>query len=121
MAEADAGRVLVCRVGSERFALPVSAVRQVVAASPVTLLPGAPDPVRGLSNVQGVVVTAFSGPRLLGHTAPQQSEWLIVLTMCEGRVGIEVDEVEDVHEGGPGPLKILELDALIRPLLAETR
>lgn len=121
MTEADVGRVLVCRVGSERFALPVSSVRQVVAATPVTLLPGAPEPVRGLANVQGVVVTALSGPLLLGKATADPCEWLVVLGHSDGRVGIEVDEVEDVHEGSPDGLPLLALDALIRPLIAERR
>ena len=121
MTEAAVDRVLVCRVGSERFALPVSAVRQVVAASPVTLLPGAPNAVRGLANVQGVLVTALSGPILLGRAAEAPCEWLVVLGQSDGRIGIEVDEVEDVHEGSPDGLQLLELDALIRPLIADRR
>ena len=121
MTEAAQGRVLVCRVGSERFALPVSAVRQVVTASPVTLLPGAPGAVRGLANVQGVLVTALSGPSLLGKGADAPCEWLVVLGLSDGRVGIEVDEVEDVHEGSPDGMQTLELDALIGPLIADRR
>jgi len=108
-------------VGTERFALPISAVRRVVAGSPVTLLPGAPEAVRGLANVQGVLVTAVSGPRLLGQAPKGPSEWLVVLGLGDGRVGIEVDEVEDVHEGSPDGLQILELDALIGPLIADRR
>ena len=121
MTEAAQERVLVCRVGSERFALPIAAVRQVVAGSPVTLLPGAPEVVRGLANVQGVLVTAVSGPRLLGQIPGGPSEWLVVLGLRDGRVGIEVDEVEDVHEGSPDGLQILELDALLGPLIADRR
>jgi purine-binding chemotaxis protein CheW len=119
MAEDGARRVLVCRVGSERVALPVSAVRQVVASVPVTRIPGAPEAVRGIANVHGILVTTVSVPRLLGLPVPEQSGWLVVLSMCQGRVGIEVDEVEDVHDGGGEALPMLDLDALIRPLISQ--
>jgi purine-binding chemotaxis protein CheW len=112
------GRVVVCRVANERFALPVAAVRQIVAAPPVTRLPGAPQAVGGIANAHGMLVTTVSAPRLLGLPAPAASEWLIVLAMGEGRIGLEVDEVEDVGEGSETGLRMLDLEALIRPLLA---
>jgi len=117
MDEPGAGRFVVCRVGSQRFALPVAAVRQVVAAPGVSRLPGAPEAVQGLANVHGTLVTSLSAPRLLGLPAGEKCEWLIVLSMCEGRVGIEVDEVEDVEAGSSPAYRALDLDALIRPLL----
>lgn len=120
MADPEASRVLVCRVGNERVALPITAVRQVVASQPVTRIPGAPEAIRGVANVQGTLVTAVSGPRLLGLPVPEQSEWLIVLSLCNGRVGLEVDEVEDVHSAGPDAPRRLEIDALIRPLIADS-
>jgi purine-binding chemotaxis protein CheW len=118
MADRSEGRVLVCRVGSERVALPVAAVRQVVASPAVIRIPGAPEAVRGLANVRGTLVTAISAPHLLGLPA-QRSDWLVVLSACQGRVGLEVDEVEDVHDGGIAAPRLLDVDALIRPLIAE--
>lgn len=120
MADADVQHMVVCRVGSERFALPVSAVREVVAGSPVTPLPGAPAAVRGLANVHGVLVTVVSAPLLLGLSSGPPCEWLIVLTMHGSRVGIEVDEVEDLSGTGQESesLRALDLDMLIRPLLS---
>jgi purine-binding chemotaxis protein CheW len=118
MTENGARRVLVCRVGSERVALPVSAVRQVVASVPVTRIPGAPEAVRGIANVHGILVTTISVPRLFGLPVPEQSGWLVVLTLGQGRVGIEVDEVEDVHDAGDEALPMLDLDSLIRPLIS---
>jgi purine-binding chemotaxis protein CheW len=120
MADPEAGRVLVCRVGNQRVALPVAAVRQVVASQPVVRIPGAPEAIRGVANVQGTLVTAVSAPRLLGLPLPAQSDWLVVLSLCNGRVGIEVDDVEDVHAAGPEAPRRLELDALIRPLIADS-
>ena len=117
MAEASAARVVVCRVGGERFALPVSLVREVVATPPVVRLPGAPAAIRGVANVNGTLVTAVSGPDLLGAPAAAPAPWLVVLNLWQGRVGIEVDEVEDV--GDSAGLAGLDLEGLIQPLLAE--
>lgn len=119
MAEAGERRMVVCRVGGERCAMPVASVREVVALPPVARIPGAPEAVRGVANVHGTLVTTVSARRLLGMPA-LQCDWLIVLSLFEGRVGIEVDEVEDVEEEGPEIFRILDLDALIRPLLSKT-
>jgi purine-binding chemotaxis protein CheW len=117
MTEVAAERVVICRIAGERFALPVSAVREVVAAPPVTRIPGAPAEVLGIANVHGTLVTTVSGPRLLGLSTAGGNECLIVLSMEQARVGILVDEVEDVA-AGRGEAQSLDLVALIRPLLA---
>ncbi len=57
-------RVLVCRTGNERFALPVALVREVVALPPLSRLPGTGEWVRGLANVHGVLVTVLAAPIL---------------------------------------------------------
>jgi len=121
MAEAGAARVVVCRIGSERFALPVASVRAVVALPPVARIPGAPTAVSGLVNVRGTLVTTVSGARLLsrsvGTAAP---EWLVVLAMLGGRVGLEVDEVEDLQTTGTaGAVPTLDLEILIGPLFGQ--
>lgn len=123
MAEADGERLVVCRVGTQRFALPVAAVREVVAAPLLARIPGAPAGVRGVANVRGALVTAVSAPMLLGASDPPPSEWLVVLTLLGGRVGLEVDEVEDLHTGGPvAGVPRLALEALLGPLFGnETR
>ncbi len=117
MAEVDGERLVVCRVGAERFALPVAAVREVVAAPALTRIPGAPAEVRGLANVRGTLGTAVSAPLLLGFTDPPPSEWLVVLALGGGRIGLEVDEVEDLHTGGSvAGVPRLALEALLAPL-----
>lgn len=118
MADAGAGRVVVCRVGTDRFALPVAAVREVIVAQPLVRIPGVPRAVRGLANVRGTLVSVVSGPRLLGLPDEVPSPWLIVLALYGGRVGIEVDEIEDLHAAdSAGKLSRFDLDALVRPLL----
>jgi chemotaxis signal transduction protein len=93
-------------------------VREVVASPPVTRLPEAPPLVRGLANVHGTLVTAISGPRLLALEVPESGDWLVVLALHGGRVGIQVDEVEDVVESDEW--HVLDVDHLIAPLIAES-
>jgi purine-binding chemotaxis protein CheW len=114
---ADA-RVVVCRVGTGRFALPVADVREVIAAPVLARIPGAPPAVRGVANVRGSLVTVVSGPMLLNRAEAGSSEWLLVLSLFDGRVALEVDEVEDLHTTrSAGAFQALDVEALIRPLL----
>ena len=112
-------RVVVCRVGAERFALPITTVREVVAAPELTRIPGAPHAVRGLANVRGILVTAISGRDLLGGSGYDRGDWLVVLAMRDGRVGVVMDEVEDLErQDGTGSVPVLDIEALVGPLLA---
>jgi len=119
MSEDGAGRVVVCRVGAERFALPITVVREIVAAPELTRIPGVPPTIRGVANVRGTLVTAVSGRLLLGAPGTEADDWLLVLTMRDGRVGIVMDEVEDLQvSAAADTLPILDIEALVLPLLA---
>jgi len=118
VSQADQSRVIVCRVAGERFALPITVVREVVATPPLARVPGAPAAVRGVANLRGSLITVVSGPALFGVTAAGGTDWLLVLAPFDGAVGLEVDEVEDVHAAGGGSrLPTLDVEALVRPLL----
>jgi chemotaxis signal transduction protein len=52
------------------FALPVEVVREVAAAPPVTVLPGAPRPVLGVFNLRGEVLPVLDTMAALG-SAPE--------------------------------------------------
>ncbi|HEY9519849.1 MAG TPA: chemotaxis protein CheW [Gemmatimonadales bacterium] len=119
MTERGPGRVVVCRVGEERFAVSVTSVREILAAPELTRIPGVSTAVRGLANVRGTLVTAMSGRGLLGLPGPDSGDWLLVLSTRDGRVGVVMDEVEDLHEeAGATALPVLDIEALVLPLLA---
>jgi purine-binding chemotaxis protein CheW len=119
MTDPVAGRVVVCRVGAERFALPITAVREIIAAPELTRIPGVSATIRGVANVRGTLVTAVSGRSLLGAPGTEAGDWLLVLTMRDGRVGIVMDEVEDLQvSAGARALPVLDIEALVLPLLA---
>jgi chemotaxis signal transduction protein len=94
-------------------------VREILAAPELTRIPGVPSVVRGLANVRGTLVTAVSGRGLLGLPDPHTGDWLLVLTTRDGRVGVVMDDVEDLHEeAGATALPVLDIEALVLPLLA---
>jgi len=120
MPDGEASRVVVCRVGAEHFALPITAVREIVAAPGLTRIPGVPPSISGVANVRGTLVTALSGRFLLGVPAGDEAgDWLLVLTMRDGRVGIVMDEVEDLQVSAAArAVPVLDIEALVLPLLA---
>ena len=119
MIERGPDRVVVCRVGGERFAVSATSVREILAAPVLTRIPGVSTAVRGLANVRGTLVTAMSGRGLLGLPGPDSGDWLLVLSTRDGRVGVVMDEVEDLHEeAGATALPVLDIEALVLPLLA---
>src|SRR5438094_6945650 len=95
MPEVAQFRTLVCRVGMRRFALRLDLAREVHTDLPITRMPGVAAPVTGIANVRGTVVTVVSGAQLLGATS-SPADWLVVLTLRDGQVGLAVEEVEDL-------------------------
>ncbi len=117
MSDAPIGRVVVCRVGTRRFTVPVAAVREVVTAPGVVRIPGTAAPIRGVVNVRGVLVTVVSGAGVLAEPDSGASGYLLVLAMHEGRVAIEVDDVEDLHTLETADrLPMLDIEGQVWPL-----
>ncbi|HEU5219269.1 MAG TPA: chemotaxis protein CheW [Gemmatimonadales bacterium] len=117
MSDAPVGRVVVCRVGTRRITVPVAAVREVVTAPGVIRIPGAAAAIRGVVNVRGGLVTVVSGAALLAEPESGASDYLLVLSMFDGRVAIEVDDVEDLFTTETaGRLPTLDVEGLVRPL-----
>jgi chemotaxis signal transduction protein len=117
MNDALVGRVVVCRVGTKRFTVPVAAVREVVTAPAVVRIPGSAMSIRGVVNVRGGLVTVVSGAALVAEAESGASDYLLVLAMYDGRVAIEVDDVEDLHATeSVDRLSLLDIEGLVRPL-----
>jgi purine-binding chemotaxis protein CheW len=117
MSDAPVGRVVVCRVGTRRFTVPVAAVREVVTAPGVVRIPGTAAPIRGVVNVRGVLVTVVSGAGVLAEPDSGASDYLLVLAMHGGRVAIEVDDVEDLHTLETADrLPMLDIEGQVWPL-----
>jgi chemotaxis signal transduction protein len=113
-----ADRVLVCRSDGERFALPVTLVREVVALPPLSRIPGSIPRVRGLANVHGTLVTVLGAPTLPDVPEEGPVNLLVVLSLEGGQVGFAVEEVEQIS--APNGVRVVDVEAVVRRLLGES-
>jgi purine-binding chemotaxis protein CheW len=103
---ADSGPGLIQVVefilGSERFAIHLFDVREVVEYTTITRLPGKPAFVRGIINLRGEITTIVDLKQRLNitdtGTTPAGSSRIIVLdeTIGRSKTGILVDDVTSV-------------------------
>ena len=99
---ADAGRHVVFRVESGRYALPLAAVREVVVTPELfTRVPRAPSAVTGVINLRGRVVTVVDLRPILGlGEAPTPSPKLLLLDRGRRDLALGVSEVEGIEQLG---------------------
>jgi purine-binding chemotaxis protein CheW len=90
---------VVFRLDATRYALPLSAVREVVVLSePLVRVPRAPPAVRGVVNLRGRVVTVVDFASLLdlpGPTGPLQK--LVLLDRGRGDLALLVSDVDGME------------------------
>lgn len=87
-------RLLVFRLGAERFAVSLSAVEEVVEAPPLAHVPDAPAGVLGIATLRGGFVTVYDPRPLLGVQGPVTGP-LLVFVRDDRRVGVAVGDVLD--------------------------
>jgi len=100
-------KYLLFSLGGEEYGLDVSRVREVVAVTGVTRVPGAPEPVRGVMNLRGKLMAVMDIKRRLGLSAESsrpESFAIVVETETGDRTGLMGILVESVG-------KLVELDA----------
>lgn len=98
-------RLLLFRAGGQVFAVEAGAVREILPSSPPTRIPGAPDAVRGLINVRGLLVTVVDAARAIGGETMGTGGAgggvggvgsVILVERASRPVGLAVDEVLDL-------------------------
>lgn len=89
------GEALVVRVGSARYAVPLVGLGAVVGLDALTPLPGAPEFVAGLTQIQGHVVTIVHLGALLGE-APEPPTTALLIEVDSGSFGLGVSAYENV-------------------------
>lgn len=96
-------RFLCVRLEPELYALPILAVHEIQAYAPPTPVPGMPEHVRGVLNVQGAIVPVVDLRRRLGLPAqPPPPRCPIVFVRVEARVaGLVVDAATGVVDLPP--------------------
>jgi purine-binding chemotaxis protein CheW len=89
-----ATRMLVFRVGSERFALPLGAVNEVVDMPEVQRLPDASTDILGIATLRGEVVSIHD-PRVLLNAGDDPYAMVLLFETDTRRVGLAIDDVYD--------------------------
>ncbi len=99
-------RVLVFRVGGERFAVSLPAVAEVIESPELQRMPDAPEHVRGVATLRGELLSVYDPLALLGasgapapsvdaHETPGGGATLVFSLGRGHRVGLAVDDVYD--------------------------
>jgi purine-binding chemotaxis protein CheW len=89
-----AERLLVFRVGPERFAMALAAVDEVIDAPAVQPLPDSPPMVRGLAALRGELVSIYD-PRTLLNVGGDAQGAVLLFQRDERRIGMAIDDVYD--------------------------
>lgn len=93
-------RWVLLMVDGQTYALPLAAVDRVLRMVDVTPLPGAPEVVEGVINMQGEVLTVVSIRRRLGlaQRAVGAADSLVLARACTRRLAIIAESVLGVVE-----------------------
>jgi chemotaxis signal transduction protein len=89
-------RMLLIRVRGERYALPLSAAREVTGLARAARMPGVRAAVTGIVNWRGEFVVVFDLATLVGAAGPSKPERMVVLTGRDPPFAIAVDAVDRI-------------------------
>jgi chemotaxis signal transduction protein len=98
-------RLLVFRVGPERFAVALERVDEVIDAPPVQRIPDAAPSVLGVASIRGALVTVYDPRPMLNVTGSVDGAALLFVR-DDRRVALAIDDVFDaitVDEGDVRP------------------
>jgi purine-binding chemotaxis protein CheW len=93
-----AEKVLLVRLRTDLYAIPIAAVEEVLPALPIEPVPQCPDFVRGVIFVRGHLIPVLDGGERLGSQALERSDEsnIVCLRIGARLVGVEFDEVLDL-------------------------
>lgn len=90
--------VLVFVIGKEEYAVDILKVQEIRGYEKVTAIPAAPDYLKGVVNLRGVIVPVVDMRIKFGLADPQYNSFtvVVILRLASRVVGIVVDGVSDV-------------------------
>lgn len=101
------GDVVAFRLAGQDFCIDIGFVREIRRWAPTTVLPHAPDYVKGVINLRGAVVTVVDLSARLGFGAADPSpRHVVIIAMHSGRVvGLLADLVSDIVTVSDGSMQ----------------
>ena len=97
--------LLLFRIGQESFAFDLSAAEEAVELESVHAVPDMPDAMLGVFDLRGRLIPVYSPAALLCPPDSPTSGVLLLMRTRDRRVGVVVDDVEDVVVLGHGMLR----------------
>ncbi|MEO2507019.1 chemotaxis protein CheW [Clostridium paraputrificum] len=89
-------QIVVFKLGDEHFAVETEKVQGINDMMSITLVPKAPNYIKGLINLRGSIKSLVDINLLLNVDTSDNQENIIILNVGEEEIGICVDEVEEV-------------------------
>lgn len=85
-------------IGSEEYGIDIMAVREIKGWSDTTMLPNAPEYMRGVLNLRGLIVPIFDLRRRFGGRKTETTKMHVIIIVAVGdrMLGILVDTVSDI-------------------------
>ena len=99
--------VLVFVLGSEEYGVDILKVQEIRGYEKVTPIPSAPDYLKGVVNLRGIIVPVIDLRVKFGMANPAYDAFtvVVILRIAERVIGIVVDGVSDVIRLAPGDVK----------------
>jgi len=99
--------VLSFKLGAEEYGIDILRVQEIRGYEPPTRIANAPDFIKGVVNLRGVIVPVIDMRIRFGLPDVQDNAFtvVIVLNVVNRTVGMVVDSVSDVLELQPGQIK----------------
>lgn len=91
-------QLVVFRLGSEEYGVPITQVQEIIHYSPPRKVPGAPAFVEGIINLRGKVIPVIDLMKRfeLGERGESEDARIVVVDVGGHTVGVIVDEVSEV-------------------------
>jgi len=102
------------QLGREEYGIEISSVQEIIRATDITPVPGAPEHVRGVINLRGKIIpvvdlrTRFSLPQAEASDAQR----IVVVELKEKRLGMLVDSVSQVIKIPSGVVEEMPEEAI---------
>ena len=102
-----ADQFLTFTVENEEYGVDIMTVREIKGWTETTRLPNAPDYMRGVINLRGLIIPIFDLRARFkrGMTEPTAKHVVIILAVGARNIGILVDTVSDILDAGPDQIK----------------
>ncbi|MGB0683574.1 MAG: chemotaxis protein CheW [Magnetovibrionaceae bacterium] len=105
--ESSSTQFVTFTLGSEGYGVDIHTVREIRVWSETTDLPNAPQDVKGVINLRGVIVPVFDLRFRFGKgaTTPSKRHVVVIIALTDHLIGILVDAVSDIVEVQPSELR----------------